>query len=323
MKRSSLLPGFALTVALACAATLSSFAQDTTPPVVANPIGDVTVSVNSAPTVIKLKKTFALNGVTGDLYRFSTNAGNVDVEMLAQSAPNTVATFLTYATAAGDNTPGNYSYNHTLIQRAVPGFIVQGGGFFVDASSQINQILGRPAIASEAGVKNTRGTLAMALSTGPNSATGDFFFNVADNAILDGTDDGGPFTVFGRVVGSLATLDAIEALPQENFSNQLGGSFENVPLVNYNGSSAGIENLVYLNSVTLLPLTAKSPDAAGALVVTVKGNTNPDLVTATLHARKLTLTYAPGKTGTAKIKLLARNPITGSRIITKVKVTVQ
>ena len=80
----------------------------------------------------------------------------------------------------------------------VSGFIVQGGGFYVDSAGSIDQITGRAAIKSEAGVKNTRGTLAMALSSGPDSGTGDFFFNVADNAMLDDTSDGGPFTVFGH-----------------------------------------------------------------------------------------------------------------------------
>ena len=300
----------------ACAPGLT--AEDTTPPYVAVPISDVTVAMNSAPTKIKLTKTFGLTGVTGPLVRFTSTVGNVDVELLTQNAPNTVAAFLGYAHAAGTNGSGVYTYNNTLIQRAVPSFIVQGGGYYVDSSNQINQILNRPTIASEAGVKNTRGTLAMALSTGPDSATGDFFFNVADNAMLDDTSDGGPFTVFGRTIGSLATLDAIEALPQENFSAQLGPGFENVPLVNFTGGQAGVGNLVYLSSITDLPLVPKAAGDASALTLTVSSS-NPDLVGATLNGKKLTLTYTTGMTGTAVIKVKAKD---SEKVSAKAKFTV-
>ena len=313
MKFSSPPSRWTLALALCFGATPALVAQDTTPPYVAKPLSDVIVSVNSAPTKINLTKTFALTGVTGPLVRFSVTAlstdvtvSTVDVGMLTQNAPNAVATFLSYAHAAGSNGSGIYTYNNTLVQRAVPNFIVQGGGFYIDSSGQINQIVGRPTIASEAGVKNTRGTLAMALSTGPNSATGDFFFNVADNAMLDDTTDGGPFTVFGQVIGGLATLDAIEALPQENFSTQLGPGFENVPLVDFTGGQAGPANLVYLDSITDLPIVPKKEGDAAALTLTV-ANSNPDLVTASLNGKKLTLTYATGMTGTAVIKVKAKD----------------
>ena len=221
-----------------------------------------------------------------------------------------------------------FSYTNTLLQRAIPGFIVQGGGFYVTTAGAINQISGRPAIAGEAGISNTRGTLAMALSDGPNSGTGDFFFNVADNnkspTNLDDTSDGGPFTVFGRVVGSLATLDAIEALPIRDFSASLNSqAFANVPLINYDGTqSATYQNLVYTNSITPLALVPKKAGDAAVLALKVKSS-NPDLVAATVSGIKLTLTYAPGATGASTIKLKATNPVTGSTTKAKFTVTVQ
>lgn len=332
MKFSSLLRTYSLALALCCVASSASFAEDTTPPVVAMPISDLTVSAGSAPTVINLKKTFGLQGVTGKLVRFSTTLGNVDVELLADKAPKTVAAFLGYANAAGDNNSGVASYTNTLIQRVYGGFvtstgggtIVQGGGFYVSTDGQISQIVDRPSIPSEAGVKNTRGTLAMALSSGPDSATGDWFFNVGgDNPVLDDGSVGGPFTVFGQVVGDPATLNAIVALPQANFSTQLGGSFENVPLVNFTSGQAGLDNLVYLNNITALPLTPKTQGGKAALVLKVKGNTNPDLVTATINARKLTLTYSAGQTGSATIRVLAKSAATKSKAFATFTVTVQ
>ena len=311
MKTSSLLRRGTLTLAACCLASSPLFAEDTTPPVVATPISDVTVSAGSAPTVVKLKKTFALSGVTGNMVRMSTSAGNIDVELFADKAPQTVAIFLKYANATGDNTTGVASYTNTLIQRAVPSFIVQGGGFYVNSSGQIDQISGRPTIPSEAGVSNTRGTLAMALSSGPNSATGDWFFNVVDNVAgampdLDDSSDGGPFTVFGRALGDLATLDAIEALPQEDFSSSLGGGFTNVPLVNFTSGEASVDNLVYTNSITALPLVPTVQGGQAALTLKAK-NTNPSLVTATLSGKKLTLSYAAGQTGSATITVVAKD----------------
>ncbi len=315
---------FASALALLCLATPPLHAQDIPTPYVAQPVNNVSVGAGTISTVLKLKKTFGLNGVSGPLVRFTTTLGTIDVELLQSAAPQTVATFLGYAETAGDNTSGTPSYTNTLLQRAVPSFIVQGGGFYVDASGAINQITGRPSIASEAGISNTRGTLAMALSTGPDSGTGDFFFNVADNsAALDGTADGGPFTVFGRVVGSLSTLDAIEALPQRDFSASLGGSFTNVPLVNFDGSQpATVQNLVYTNTVTPIAIVPKKAGDASILSLKVN-NSNPDLVTATLSGIKLTLTYAPNATGTSTIKVKATNPANGTTSKAKFTVTVQ
>ncbi len=161
-------------LALSLLASPAVFAQDTTPPVVANAISDVTVSANSGPTVINIKKTFALQGVTGKIYRFATSEGNIDVELLASVAPASVANFLSYANAG--------SYNNSFIHRSAPGFVIQGGGYDV-ANDQIYTITENAPVAGEHSVANTRGTLAYALSTGPDSGTDQWFFNLADNSL--------------------------------------------------------------------------------------------------------------------------------------------
>ena len=127
--------------------------------------------------------------------------------------------------------------------------------------------------------------------------------------------------MFGRIVGDgLSVIDAIAALQVVN----AGSPFDNLPVLpSYNGSSVQVSDLVYVDSVSNLPLTPKVQGGVAALVLKVKGNTNPNLVTASINARKLTLTYASGQTGTATITVLAKNPVTKSKVSTTFTVTVQ
>lgn len=184
--------------------------------------------------------------------RFSTNLGNIDVLLLTDEAPNTVQNFLNYVNGG--------KYTNSIIHRSVQAFVIQGGGFnFVN--STLTAIPANAAIASEAGVSNIRGTLAMALSTGANSATNQWFFNDVDNsALLDGTADGGPFTVFGRIANtsSLSVMDQINNLQVFAFNSP----FDSLPLINYttanfNASvSPPIADFVTINSIT--PLTVQN-----------------------------------------------------------------
>lgn len=309
----------------ACLATVSvASAEDIAPPYVAKPITNVTVPAGSGASVVSLKKTFKLTGISGSVVRFTTSLGTVDVGLLSQETPQTVAAFLKDVTVTGDNTTGVVSYNNTLIQRAVHNFIVQGGGFYVDSQSAIDQITGRPTIPSEAGIKNTRGTIAMALpASGPGNATGEWFFNVVDNAVLDDTSDGGPFTVFGKVVGSLATVDAIEAAPQYDLSGSLGGGFQNVPtLPGTTSSQISIQDLVYTKTIAPIAIVAKKAGVDSILGLKIK-NSNHGLVTAKINGNKLELTPISGETGTAKIRVIARNKTSGAKATAAFTYTVE
>ena len=305
-----------LTFVLCGVASSATFAQDTTPPVVATALSDVTVSVDSAPTVIKLKKTFALQGVTGNLVRFATSEGNIDVELLASVAPASVANFLSYANAG--------SYNGSFIHRSVPGFVVQGGGYYTSGSN-VEAITENAPVVGEHSVSDTRGTLAIALSTGPNSGTNQWFFNLADNSsMLDGTTDGGPFTVFGSVVGTtMSVVDAIAGLQVVDASGgDTSSPFNAVPVLPaYTSGTIPFSDLVYLNSVTNLALIPKQTGDVSALALTVKSS-NPGLVTPTIVGQKLTLTYTPGQTGTAVITVTAKDDAK-SKAKAKFNVTVQ
>ncbi len=301
-------------------------AQDTTPPVVVKPLSSLTVAAGTTGSVINLKKTFGLNGVAGQVVRMATALGNIDIEMLSADSPNNVANFLGYVNAG--------TYNQSFIQRSIPGFIIQGGGYYVSGQSNLAQTAAGAMIAGEHKVLNTRGTIALALSNGPDSGTNQWFFNLVDNAQLDVSDptasnyDGGPFTVFGRVIeGGLATMDAIAAVPIPNPSpfvndTDLNGALDDIPLIDYD-STAGVQlsNLVLLTDVVIVPLVPPTTGADSVLTLKAKSN-NTALVTATVTGRKLKLSYVAGQTGTAKIKVLAKDSA-GTQTKSQFTVTVQ
>ena len=183
--------------------------------------------------------------------RFNTTLGNIDVQMASLDSPKNVANFLTYANSG--------AYNGSFIHRSVSNFVIQGGGYKI-ASNQIVAIPVNAPVIGEHVLANKRGTLALALSTGPNSGTDQWFFNEVDNSsVLDGTSNGGPFTVFGVVTNasSLAVMDAIGHVPIPSPSPfGINPPFNEIPLVNYTpGADVLLENLVMLNSVTVLKQT--------------------------------------------------------------------
>ena len=162
-----------------------------------------------------------------------TQLGTVEIELFDEATPNTVANFLKYI-EDGD-------YVQSFIHRNVRGFVVQGGGFaFID--NVATAIPTDPAVINEPGISNTRGTIAMAKRSGDvNSATSQWFINVADNSSqLD--DQNGGFTVFGQVKGD--GMDVIDAINNLQIWNA-GGAFTELPLIDYSGTgNVTEENLV-------------------------------------------------------------------------------
>jgi len=119
-------------------------------------------------------------------------------------APKSVDNFLTYVKSG--------FYSGTIFHRVINGFMVQGGGFTKDMQQKAT----RPPIEIESknGLKNYKYTIAMARTSDPNSATSQFFINVKDNAMLDyPSRDGFGYTVFGKVVSGMATIDEIKFAP--------------------------------------------------------------------------------------------------------------
>jgi len=141
---------------------------------------------------------------------FDTTAGKIRVELFPDAAPKTVANFLDYVKAK--------HYDGTQFHRVIAGFMIQGGGFTPD----FKQKPPKPPIAieseasSKAGHMNVAGTLAMARTGDPNSATAQFFINVADNKFLNfrsADAQGYGYTVFGKVVDGMDVVDKIAKAP--------------------------------------------------------------------------------------------------------------
>ncbi|MBL4574913.1 MAG: peptidylprolyl isomerase, partial [Opitutaceae bacterium] len=170
----------------------SLFGQGTELPVTTTAISDVSVQATSSRVTIDLSQHFDVAGVTGQVVQFETSLGSFNIEMLTNDAPLNVANFLSYVDLA--------DYDNSIIHRLIAGFVVQGGGYYVD----LNTIPIAPPIVNEFSLSNTRGTLAMAKLSGfPDSATSQWFINLSDNGQSQGLDtqDGG-YTVFAKVIGS-------------------------------------------------------------------------------------------------------------------------
>lgn len=147
--------------------------------------------------------------------QFVTNKGNFTVEVYPDAAPKTVANFLEYVRSG--------FYAGTTFHRVINGFMVQGGGFDRDMKEKPTRA--PIPLESQNGLKNTVGTVAMARTSNPNSATAQFFVNVVDNPNLDYPQpDGNGYAVFGKVVEGMDTIDKIKTVPTTAY-----GSLRNVP----------------------------------------------------------------------------------------------
>ena len=147
-----------------------------------------------------------------------TSMGDIVVELNRLKAPLTVANFLQYVEIG--------SYNNTVFHRIIPDFVVQGGGFDADFNLKPE----RPAIANEAGngMRNVRGTIAMARSNDPHSATRQFYFNVNDNVSLDPSSKRWGYAVFGWVVEGETVLQQMTELETTAYHELTG--YPDVPV---------------------------------------------------------------------------------------------
>lgn len=164
------------------------------------------------------------------LVEMKTNQGSIVIELYADKAPKTAANFLQYVKDG--------FYNGTVFHRVIDGFMIQGGGFTPDMKPKAT----RPAIENEAnnGLKNTTGTLAMARTADPHSASAQFFINLVDNGALDFKAPSGSawgYAVFGKVTQG---FDIVQKIAKTQTGNM--GMFQNVPTMP-----------VVIESVKLLP----------------------------------------------------------------------
>ena len=194
----------------------------------------ITALGNTRIITLALLLVTGSNAVADDLIqvRITTTMGVITLELNRGEAPITVVNFLRYMHEG--------FYDKTLFHRVIDGFMIQGGGFrptFVRKPT-------RKEIRNEAhnGLQNLRGTIAMARTSAPHSASSQFFINLVDNGFLDftaKTPKGWGYTVFGRVVDGMDVVDRIAKTPTGNQSG-----YQNVPL-----------KPVQIESMSLIPAT--------------------------------------------------------------------
>lgn len=160
--------------------------------------------------------------------KLATSMGDITLELDAAKAPISVENFLAYVKAG--------HYNGTVFHRVIDGFMIQGGG--MDAEMKEKATRAPIKLESQNGLKNLRGTVAMARTGVPDSATSQFFINVVDNPRLDFPSfDGHGYAVFGRVTEGMDVVEKIKAVAVGN-----RGAHQNVPL-----------NPIVIRSATVLP----------------------------------------------------------------------
>lgn len=163
------------------------------------------------------------------MIKFATSLGDITIALHEDSAPDTCANFKQYVEDG--------HYDGTLFHRVIPGFMIQGGGF----ASGMQQKPTRAPIQNEAdnGLKNVRGSLSMARTSDPHSATSQFFLNVVDNAFLDFSapnPNGWGYAVFAQVIEGMDVADKIVAVPTGSV-----GHHGDVPLEEVQIVSASVE----------------------------------------------------------------------------------
>ncbi|MDH4061060.1 MAG: peptidylprolyl isomerase [Aquincola sp.] len=149
--------------------------------------------------------------------RLATSLGDIVLELDAQKAPKTVENFMRYVKAG--------HYDGTIFHRVIADFMIQGGGMKPDMSEKPTRA--PIPLESRNGLANVRGSVAMARTMVPDSATAQFFINVKDNPFLDqpNSRDGNGYAVFGKVVAGMDVVDKIRAVPVTDM-----GGHQNVPL---------------------------------------------------------------------------------------------
>lgn len=207
------------------------------------------------------------------IVEIQTSQGSIQVNLFDEATPKTVENFLAYV--------NDGAYVGAMFHRSLPGFVLQGGGFTFDGEST-EAIPSNPAVINEPVYSNLRGTIAMAKTGGnENSATNQWFFNLADNSANLDLQNGG-FTAFGQVVeADMATVDKIVAIQTCN----AGAPFDNLPLVDFDcagNNSIATENLVIINQVVIVD---SSETTAADLTPTentlIKAEPEPDAPTDT------------------------------------------
>jgi peptidyl-prolyl cis-trans isomerase A (cyclophilin A) len=150
----------------------------------------------------------ACGSASAEKVKLATSMGDVVLELHRDKAPKTVENFVQYVKDG--------HYNGTVFHRVIDGFMIQGGGMTPDLTEKATR--SPIALESRNGLNNVRGSVSMARTADPNSATAQFFINLKDNAFLDAANarDGNGYAVFAKVVEGMAVVDKIRAVATGN-----------------------------------------------------------------------------------------------------------
>lgn len=158
-----------------------------------------------AVTLMAAAMAFSTAALAQQKVKLATSAGDIVIELDAAKAPKSVANFVGYVKSG--------HYDGTVFHRVIPSFMIQGGGMTPDLKEKPTRA--PIPLESRNGLSNVRGSVSMARTGDPNSATAQFFINVQDNARLDAPNaaDGNGYAVFGKVVSGMEVVDKIRAVP--------------------------------------------------------------------------------------------------------------
>jgi len=196
-------------------------------------------------TLLAIFTSFS-NFANATIIQIQTSKGEIEVNLFDKTTPKTVDNFLGYIS---DN-----AYDDTIVHRSIAGFITQSGGYSFNAEDNLVEVTEKPTIINEPIYSNVRGTIAMAkLGGDPNSATSQWFINLADNSANLDSQNGG-FTVFGQVTeAGMVVMDSIAAMQTKNF----GGAFTNTP-VESTSANRTRENSVVISSIAITDTNVES-----------------------------------------------------------------
>jgi cyclophilin family peptidyl-prolyl cis-trans isomerase len=265
---------------------------DTTVPVVLQAVPSQALGIGGSVTNLDLTPYFQDPEAMGTAVRITAQVGNlsngtIDLALYDAETPQTVANFLAYVN-------GGY-YAENIIHRSVAGFIIQGGEYYFSdyATDALAYVPTYPAVQNEPGISNVAGTIAMAKVSGNvNSATNQWFINMADNSENLDNQNGG-FTVFGKVIGEGMTVaNTINALPAYNATSVQGApaDWTDLPL-----TAPNLDNTSFVQtSMAVIPTLTYSVSS---------GNTS--LVTASMSGNSVQLTPSATLTGSTNITITA------------------
>ena len=252
---------------------------------------DVRAIQGTDPRSINLRYYVRDTNIEGTVVDAKYDVGTVRIALLDKTAPKTTANFLKYVDAG--------RYDDSFVHRVATGFVVQNGGYTFDDKNGVTAIEKYGPVVNEYKTSNTRGTIAMAkLGGDPNSATNEWFYNLADTNASNLDNQNGGFTVFAKVIGSgMKTVDRIAALPLID----QGSPFDTLPVQDYDGKSTiTSKNLVTLESVDRVA-TVTGTTVAKVTVSSSKSS----IATASIKSGKLILNYSDHKSGTTVITVTA------------------